>query len=169
MTAFHCAVYGAAILAASFFLAELVPAGSAWKKGMREISLYALLFLLTAAMFHVFGILLSLHSFDDSVTQSIRSLEQEIVRLQSVGKSLFQFGFVTQMAILAAIAVLALAGSTSAAVLLGTAYRRYGKISRIVFLVLFLLSSFSFFNRALPRQVAKSSRNSKQRKTRFWS
>ena len=149
MTAFHWAAAALVVFAASLLATRLINSGSRWAKGLHEIRLYAGIFFLFAAAFYLIGYFLSARSHDTGIISSVLELEKQIIWLQSISKPLLKLGFWTQISILILIAVLALAGATTTSVLLAGAYGRYGKISRLAILLLFCLSSFSFFQSRL--------------------
>ena len=155
MTAFHCAIVGVLVLAAGLLAVHRGDPQSKWVKGVRELNLYACIFVVVAIAFSLTSHFLSSSSLDTSTISSVLNLEKQVVWLQSVSKPLLKLNFWAQISILALIAILALAGAAAASSLLASANRWYGKGARLAFLTLFFISSFSFFQSKLASETGE--------------
>jgi hypothetical protein len=153
MTAFHCAAAALIVFAMSLIAVQVIDPASRWVKGLREIRLYAGIFFLFALAFYLIGNSLSVRSASPETISSVLGLEKQIIWLQSVAKPLLKLGFWVQISVLVLIAMLALAGATTTSARFARVFGRYGKISKLAIVLLFCLSSFSFFQSRLAAET----------------
>jgi hypothetical protein len=153
MTAFHCAAAALIVFAMSLIAVRVIDPASRWVKGLREIRLYAGIFYLFALAFYLIGSFLSVRSSSPEIISSVLGLEKQIIWLQSVAKPLLKLGFWVQISVLVLIAMLALAGATTTSARFARVFGRYGKISKLAIVLLFCVSSFSFFQSQLVTET----------------
>src|SRR5262249_13550439 len=106
-----------------------------------------------AAIFAGIGKWLSATSQSPDVVASVLRIEKQIAWLYEVSTPFLKLGASLQLAILAFIVIVALAGATSTSTILSGSFSVYRKVARFAFVLLFFVSSFSFFQSNLVHEV----------------